>query len=128
MSLAEFGHASPHFHRAHSLLRQVKRQALRRFGLVEETPDELSARRIQARQYARAIAETDRRRAAESATSQWTAETEDYAEQFFMMHRGDAKARLEVVRLADELRRAEADTHRLTEQLNALRAKASGVA
>lgn len=128
MSLAEFGHASPYFHRAHSLLRQVKQQALRRFGLVEETQDELSARRTLARQYARAITEIDRRRATGSPASHWTAETEDYAEQFFMMHRGDANARLEVVRLAGELRQAEAETHRLTEKLNALREKAASVA
>lgn len=125
MSLAEFGHVSPYFNRAQSLLKQVKQQALRRFGLAEETQEALSARRMQARHYARAIAEIDRRRATDPTASHWTAETEDYAEQFFMMHRGDAKARLEVIRLAGELRQAQAETHRLAEKLNELRQKAA---
>lgn len=125
MSFAEFGHVSPYFNRAQSLLKQVLQHALRRFGLAQESQEALSARRLQARQYARTLAEIDRRRATGTATFQWTAEVEDYAEQFFLMHRGDPKARLEVIRLAGELRQAEAETHRLTEKLNGLRQKAA---
>ncbi|VTU42815.1 MULTISPECIES: hypothetical protein [unclassified Variovorax] len=93
---------------------------LARLGLVKETPDEHAARALESRAYVRALVELDNRTAISASIAQWSPATEEYAEHFFMTHRGDRKARQEVIRLHQELKDARAEVERLKTMLAAV--------
>ncbi len=51
--------------------------------------------------------------------------TDEFAEQFFMMHRGDRRARQETVRLAEELAATRSEAARLANEIRRLEMSAS---
>jgi hypothetical protein len=99
--------------------RKLARGLLARLGLAKETPDELAARALETRAYVRALVELDNRTPIAASVAQWSPATEEYAEQFFMTHRGDRKARQEVIRLHQELKESRQEAARLQAMLAA---------